>query len=236
MAASPSRASPPLGPNGGRAAAADQAPIAGVDAGFGRCHKIAGIEWAGGFDLADFLRRFAAGLALVLLALGSPASAHEPKVGQPAPDFTLTLVNGQTVNLSDLRGEVVVINFWATWCVPCLHELPTLDAYYQIQKHFGLRVFAATTEDSVPERRLHALFDKLTIEPVHRLHGPYRPLNGVPTNFVIDRNGVVRYAKAGAFDLDTLNAVLVPLLQQPRPAVTAAPTQVSLAAPRTTGY
>ena len=156
--------------------------------------------------------------SVAIVPASALASARSPHIGLPAPDAMLTLVNGQTIRLSDLRGQVVVINFWATWCVPCRTELPTLDAYYKLQKRFGLRVFAATTEDSVPERSLHALFDHLTLEPLHRLRGRYAPLGGVPTNYVIDRAGIVRYMQAGAFDLDTLNAVLVPLLREPAPA------------------
>lgn len=167
-------------------------------------------------------RRALAAMLGVLLAAGG-AQAREPKIGQPAPDFELTLVNGTKVSLAELRGHVVVVNFWATWCGPCLKELPTLDAYYRVQKRFGLDVFAATTEDSVPERQLHKLFDMMAITPVHRVKGPYRPIHDqVPTNFVVDRQGIVRYAAAGAFDLDQLNAVLVPLLREPAP-VAAAP-------------
>jgi peroxiredoxin len=169
--------------------------------------------------------RWLAALLLALTPLSAPALARSPKVGQPAPDFQLILVNGTKVSLADLRGQVVVLNFWATWCVPCRKELPTLDAYYAVQKPFGMRVFSATTEDLVPERLLHALFDKLTIEPVHRLKGPYAPMSGVPTNFVIDRAGVVRYAAAGAWDLDALNRILVPLLRElPPPATLTAST------------
>lgn len=158
-------------------------------------------------------------LFALALAGGTPAAyAREPKVGQPAPDFSLVLVNGQRVALRELRGQVVIVNFWATWCLPCRVELPTLDAYYRAQRQHGLRVFAATTEDSVPQRQLRGLFDRMAIDPVRRLSGPYRPLGGVPTNFVIDRAGVVRYAAAGALDLDKLNEIIVPLLREPRPA------------------
>jgi cytochrome c biogenesis protein CcmG/thiol:disulfide interchange protein DsbE len=60
-------------------------------------------------------------------------------------------------------------------------------------------------------------------------HGPYRVLKGVPTNYVIDRNGILRYAKADAFDIDSLNAVLIPLLQQPVPPDSeSGPTKASL--------
>lgn len=160
------------------------------------------------------------------LALASPATAGTPQVGDVAPDATLTLVNGGKVQLSDLRGQVVIINFWATWCGPCLRELPTLDAYYRIQHKYGLRVFAVATEDSVPAFRLHKLFDKLAIDPVRRIRGPYRDLDAVPTNYVIGRDGVIRYAKAAAFDLDALNEILVPLLKEryaaPTPAAPAA--------------
>jgi thiol-disulfide isomerase/thioredoxin len=124
------------------------------------------------------------------------------------------------VSLSQLRGEVVVLNFWATWCGPCKQELPLLDRYYALQKNAGLRVFAVTTEDSLPLYQLKKLFAVMHIPAVRRLKGPYDTAGAVPTNFVIDRNGVVRYAKAGAFDL---NDLLVPLLEEPMPAG-AAPT------------
>jgi len=159
-------------------------------------------------------RSKAIGLALASLAL---LGAKKPVVGQPAPDFQLVLIDGSKVPLHDLRGQVVVLNFWATWCVPCKKELPLLDAYYRLQQSHGLRVFAVTTEDSVPNSQLKPLFKAMTIQPVRRLNGPYQVLDGVPTNYVIDRAGVVRFAKAGAFDLDALNEILVPLLKEPDP-------------------
>jgi len=155
-----------------------------------------------------------AGLALLAFAL---LGAKPPVVGQPAPDFQLLLVDGSKLQLHELRGQVVILNFWATWCVPCKQELPLLDAYYRLQQVHGLRVFAVTTEDSVPNSQLKPLFRAMAIQPVRRLSGPYRILDGVPTNYVIDRAGVVRFAKAGAFDLDALNQILVPLLKEPAP-------------------
>lgn len=158
-------------------------------------------------------------LAPLALKGAAPAAIAPIKeklvVGQPAPPFKLRLIKGGEVTLDQLRGQVVVLNFWATWCVPCREELPTLDRYYELRKDAGLRVYAVTTEDSVPIYKLKALFDVMHIEPVRSIKGPYDVLeNGLPTNIVIDRNGVVRYAKAGAFTLDSLNALLVPLLQE----------------------
>ena len=159
-------------------------------------------------------------LAALPLSLLGAAPAPQPmfaavKEGQPAPPVTLRMIKGGTVSLDELRGTVIVLNFWATWCVPCRTELPTLDRYYELRKDAGLRVYAVTTEDSLKPYQLKKLFDVLHIEPVRSIKGPYDVLDGgVPTNIVIDRSGVVRYAKAGAFTLDSLNALLVPLLNE----------------------
>jgi thiol-disulfide isomerase/thioredoxin len=155
-------------------------------------------------------------LFLAMFAVPVAAHAAPPRVGQIAPNAQIQTVAGEKFDLASLRGQVVVINFWATWCVPCRRELPLLDSYYRAQKDHGLVVLAATTEDSVPEYQMKKLFAMLAITPLHRLRGPYAPLGGVPTNFVIDRAGVLRYAQAGAFSLDELNELLVPMLQQPQ--------------------
>lgn len=157
-------------------------------------------------------------VAALLLSLASVALAKKPKVGEMAPDAQLTLVDGRKVSLAELRGQVVVLNFWATWCVPCRTELPTLDRYYQIQEKHGLRVFAITTEDSLPLFQLKKLFAVMHMPAAKRVKGPYDHVSAVPTNYVIDRSGRIRYMKAGAFDLDSLNTILIPLLQEPAPS------------------
>ena len=158
-----------------------------------------------------------AGLAAALAA--TPVQAKSPKVGEPAPDFAVKLVNGQRLRLADLKGQVVVLNFWATWCGPCRTELPLLDGFYKAMKPYGLRVLAITTEDSVPEFRMKTSSPPSRWEPIHGIKGPYAPIDdGVPTSFIIDRAGTLRYAKAGALTLDTLNAQLVPLLREPAPS------------------
>ena len=164
-------------------------------------------------------------LLICLVALAMPATvlaAPAVKVGQPAPEATMTPINGSAIKLSQLRGQVVVLNYWATWCVPCRVELPMLDRYYRIQGKHGLKVFAVTTEDSLPASKLKPLFGALAISPVRKIRGPYSDFEAVPTNIIIDRAGIVRYAKAGSLELDDLNRLLVPLLQEPAPAASPA--------------
>lgn len=155
------------------------------------------------------------------LVAAAPVAARQPHVGDVAPDFTVTLLDGSQVTRADLQGQVVVINYWATWCVPCKAELPLLDAFYAFQRGHGLRVFAVTTEDSLPVSRLKPLAAVLTLDLVRKFKGAYGSLGAVPTNYVIDRSGVIRYAKAGAFTLDELNELLVPLLSEGLPERTS---------------
>lgn len=146
-------------------------------------------------------------------------AAARIKPGDPAPKFRIDLFSKEKVASDQLRGQVVIINRWATWCGPCKRELPELDAYYRKHAQQGLRIFAVTTEDSVPDYLLKPLSNALAFPLAHRLSGgAFDILEGVPTNYVIDRNGVVRYAKADAFDADTLDAVVGPLLAEPAPA------------------
>lgn len=132
----------------------------------------------------------------------------------PAPDAELVTWKGDHVKLASLRGQVVVINFWATWCGPCKVELPLLDSYYRSMHDKGLVVVAATTEDSVPASALSRVFRAMAITPLVRIKGPYAPIRAVPTNFVIDRAGVVRYAAAGALDQASLDTIVGPLLRE----------------------
>jgi cytochrome c biogenesis protein CcmG/thiol:disulfide interchange protein DsbE len=95
--------------------------------------------------------RWVMACAALMATSAAPAAV---KVGERAPDFEMTLIDGTKVHNADLRGQVVVLNFWATWCGPCKAELPLLDSYYRIRKDNGLRVFAVATEDSLPASRL----------------------------------------------------------------------------------
>lgn len=150
-----------------------------------------------------------------ILASAAPPPPPPPKVGDIAPPFRMKLVDGTEVTSDELRGHVVVLNYWATWCAPCRAELPLLDRYYSLRKDAGLRAYAITTEDSVPLFKLKALFAAMKMPAVKSFKGNYGTLGAVPTNYIIDRAGRIRYAKAAAFELDDLNRELIPLLKEP---------------------
>ncbi len=157
--------------------------------------------------------------SLAAMAVAMPSLAYAtPKVGQPAPDFTVTTFGGHKVSLADLKGDVIILNFWATWCAPCKEELPLLELAFRTYAKNRLQVLAVATEDSVPAYQLKPLAGRLTIPLIKTLKGPYEQLDGVPTNYVIDRTGKLVYAKAGAFNIDTINKFIVPLLNEPLPA------------------
>jgi peroxiredoxin len=169
-------------------------------------------------------RIFSALCALMFWFAVSPALGESVTIGSPAPGFTARTLDGKPVALADFKGQVLVLNFWATWCAPCKKELPLLEGYYRLQGKYGLRVVAVSTERSVPPEKLEPLAERLTLTMVRDFNGPYGAIGrAVPTNFVIDRDGVVRYAQSGAFTLDRLNQVLVPLLQQSPSSPSPAP-------------
>lgn len=165
----------------------------------------------------EFKRGTLLAVAAALLAQGEPAFAKDPVIDKPAPEFRATSFDGQKLSLADYKGQVLILNFWATWCTPCKEELPLLDTYFRIDAEAGLRVLAVTTEDSLPLDRLKPLSKKVSITMARQFRGDYGPIKAVPTNFIIDRAGVLRYAKAGALTLDDLNTLLVPLLSETEP-------------------
>jgi thiol-disulfide isomerase/thioredoxin len=155
---------------------------------------------------------------LVWACRGHAAGGNLPEVGRPAPTFQVTTFDGTKLSLADFKGQVIVLNFWATWCGPCKRELPLLDAYYRKQQQFGLKMFAVATEDSVPPFQLKPVQKVVSFPLVRKFKGDYGQIKVLPTNVVIDRAGIVRYAQAGAFSLDDLNDLLVPLLNEKPPA------------------
>jgi cytochrome c biogenesis protein CcmG/thiol:disulfide interchange protein DsbE len=137
-----------------------------------------------------------------------------PLVDAPAPDFQVTTFDGRKLSLADFKGQVVVLNFWATWCGPCKRELPLLEDYHRRQHSAGLVILAVATEDSLTPFQLRPLQKLLTLQMVKRFKGDYGDIKYLPTNFVIDRKGILRYAESGGFTREGIEEVLGPLIAE----------------------
>jgi cytochrome c biogenesis protein CcmG/thiol:disulfide interchange protein DsbE len=150
-----------------------------------------------------------------LIHTGHAFGVHPgPSVDAPAPDFHVTTFDGRKLSLADFKGQVVVLNFWATWCGPCKQELPLLEDYYRRQHAAGLVILAVATEDSLTPFQLRPLAKLLTLQMVKRFKGEYGQIKYLPTNFVIDRKGILRYAASGGFTREGIEQVLGPLLTE----------------------
>ena len=130
--------------------------------------------------------------------VSSPAPA--PVAGAPAPDFTLNSLAGPPVRLSSLKGQVVLINFWATWCVPCQQEMPAIQQAYNTYKGQGFTVLAVNLNE--PASDVQAYINNLKLNlPVlldagENVSNLYR-VRGYPTSFFVDRNGTVAVEQVG---------------------------------------
>jgi cytochrome c biogenesis protein CcmG/thiol:disulfide interchange protein DsbE len=147
---------------------------------------------------------------LGLLAWGltrDPKLVESPLPGRPAPEFALTTLDGDTLRLSDLRGQVVVLNFWASWCLPCLQEHPLLVAADERWRDRGVRIVGVVYQDS-PANARQWLQERggewrHVLDPRSRLSIEYG-LFGVPETFFIDRRGVIAYKHIGPVSADVL--------------------------------
>jgi cytochrome c biogenesis protein CcmG/thiol:disulfide interchange protein DsbE len=156
-----------------------------------------------------------------LLAYGfraDPRAIPSPLVGRPASAFAVRTFDGRTVTLDSLRGQVVVLNFWASWCYPaCYEEAPALEAGWRRYRERGVTVLGvAIQDDAAASRGFIERFGlsfpnapdpggKLSIE-----YGVY----GVPESFVIDRRGRIRTKHVGAVTDEVFRTAVEPLLAE----------------------
>ncbi|MHB8766457.1 MAG: peroxiredoxin family protein, partial [Deferrisomatales bacterium] len=96
---------------------------------------------------------WAMALAAGLLLGGCSGGSGKPEVGRPAPDFALKGLDGVEVRLADLRGKVVLVNLWATWCPPCRHEMPSMVALYGQLRDQGLEILAVSEDTDLDALR-----------------------------------------------------------------------------------
>ncbi len=145
-------------------------------------------------------------------------------VGSHAPDFRATTIEPNAVakTLADYRGDVVVLNVWATWCVPCRVEMPSMEALHRTYAPRGLKVVAVSIDDADADAVIRGFVREygLTFEILHDRSGAIEhtyQTTGVPETFVIGRDGVIRKKVIGAEDWGSPGnqALIAQLLAEP---------------------
>lgn len=200
-------------------AAPDVTSAAAVQSAAGEAETTAASQSASGEAETTAAVQPAAGKSETTAAVQSSAAAKtdgdsgtDPKPGaalkegNKAPDFTAQLLDGSTVKLSDLRGEPVLINFWATWCGPCVGEMP---AFQRLQKDYGdkihiIAVNAGEDEDTVRDFiKSNNYTFPVALDEDYDVASLY-PTNGIPYTVVVDANGKITHVSTGALDADTM--------------------------------
>jgi cytochrome c biogenesis protein CcmG, thiol:disulfide interchange protein DsbE len=159
---------------------------------------------------------------LALLAYGfrtDPRAIPSPLVGRPASAFSLTSFDGAPVTLAALRGKVVVLNFWASWCNPaCFDEAPVLERAWRTYRERGVVVVGVDMQDTVEAARKFMADFSLSFPNAHDVSGRVSVdygVYGVPETFFIDRKGVIRAKHVGALNDDVFQAHVEHLLAEP---------------------
>jgi peroxiredoxin len=153
------------------------------------------------------------------LLITAQALAANPEEGKAAPAFDAKLLSSADFSLANAKGQVVIINFWATWCPPCRQEMPAIESYYKKHKGQGLKVIAVSMDEPADEAKVVEVmksysFDAALDKNTH--HDGYGRIWRLPLTFVIDRKGILRkdgwYGPAG-IDEPLLDNVVTPLLK-----------------------
>lgn len=176
----------------------------------------------------------AAFVALASINLAAPLSAGELKVGTKAPAWKLNGLDGKAVQSADFEGKVVVFNFWATWCPPCVREIPD---FVEVQKEFKDKgvVFIGVSVDKPrssgdkddvesllsplleTKAKVESFVDKMKINyPIvwgdSKVDKDYGGITGIPQTYVVDKSGVIRASHLGMISKKDLLKSLKPLL------------------------
>lgn len=157
----------------------------------------------------------------LLLAVAGVAAAHAAtlRTGDRAPNFSRPDLSHRQLTLAGYRGRVVLLNFWASWCEPCMAELPHFRAWQQQYGARGLQVVGVAMDDH--QAPALAAYRKLRLNfPVVmggvRLAERYGGIYGVPVTFLLDRQGRIRFIADGAANLPALQRAIVSLLAAAR--------------------
>ncbi len=159
---------------------------------------------------------------LVLLAYGfrtDPREIRSPLLGKPASPFALTTFDGKPISLDLLRGQVVVVNFWASWCIPaCYDEAPSLERAWRAYRDRGVVLIGVNIQDKEePAKRFLSRFGHTfpnAPDPSGHVSVDYG-VYGVPETFFIDRKGQVRFKHVGAVTDEIMKQHVEKLLKEP---------------------
>ena len=128
------------------------------------------------------------------------------------------LPNQQLVSSESLKGKVVLVNFWATWCPYCRKEKPAIDDFWQDNRHKGFEVISISIDDT-PEKITEWMQDKgytFMAAPTNAsVSAAFGPVNSVPTSFILDADGHIRHKIAGQVHYSRLEKLVTPLLKAP---------------------
>jgi len=159
-------------------------------------------------------------ICCLLLLASWNAFARGPDEGKPAPGLEGRYLSGTAFSLQDMRGKVVIVNFWAAWCPPCREEMPALDGLYKLYHNQGLEIIGISIDGKADEPNVKAVAHSYSY-PVALLEAVKADEFGriwrLPMTFIIDRHGIVRKSawycepKNAASELEK---IIVPLLKE----------------------
>jgi len=148
------------------------------------------------------MKTLASAVSLLIVLSGILGMADRPPlVGSPAPEIALKDLQGRDIKLSDLRGKVVLVNFWATWCKPCKEEMPAMQASYDKLRDKGFVVLAVNELEDTARVAEHIRTHGHTFEVVMDHNNQVANMYGVvglPASFLIDPQGIVRERISGS--------------------------------------
>jgi peroxiredoxin len=161
-----------------------------------------------------------AGLFLWRVSPQVRAAVGWGSAGVDAPAVTFDMVDGGALRLDALKDQVVLVNFWATWCPPCRAEVPGFQKTYEARHADGFTVVGVSTDELPPARVASFLHDHGITYPVAmaspQVVAAFGGISSLPTSFLIDRRGRVRYTVRGIFAAVTLRAAVDRLLAEGR--------------------